>query len=97
MSVDAGIILKASPASILVTLQTPLSSGLIVRDTIVCRFITMAEAVTMGSTVKCGIAACPPTPEMTISNLSHAAKRGPGLDAIDPDGKVGQTCMLIEK
>ena len=87
--------LNASPASNLVTEQTPLSSGLMARDTIVCKFITIDDAVTIGSTVRCGIAACPPTPDTTISNLSHAARIGPGLDAITPVGILHYALFLI--
>jgi hypothetical protein len=86
--VEAGIILKASPALIMVILHTPLSSGLSVRDTSVCRFITIDDAVTIGSIVKWGMAACPPTPSITISNRSHAANSGPGLDAMEPEGRL---------
>ena len=41
----------------------------------------------MGSKLT-GIAACPPFPAIKTSNVSAAANKGPGADAIVPDGSL---------
>ena len=85
---DAGMTLNASPAEICVTDITPDSRGEMVRDTMDWRLTTREDAATMGSMVRCGMAAWPPIPWRTMVNISAAAMRGPGLDAMTPEGRL---------
>mmetsp|Transcript_20060 Transcript_20060/g.29537 ORF Transcript_20060/g.29537 Transcript_20060/m.29537 type:complete len:117 (-) Transcript_20060:244-594(-) len=87
------MMLNAAPPFTAEMEHTADSKGLIVRDTSVCRFMMMDDAVTIGSMALCGIAACPPIPDISIVNRSPAAMSAPGREAIVWDGNVGQRCI----
>mmetsp|Transcript_16909 Transcript_16909/g.25581 ORF Transcript_16909/g.25581 Transcript_16909/m.25581 type:complete len:96 (-) Transcript_16909:900-1187(-) len=86
-----GMTLCASPALMAVTEITPPSSGDNCLEIIDCILVIRLLAATMGSTVKCGMAACPPFPCNVIVNVSQAAVNQPGRVATTPLGNVGQT------
>mmetsp|Transcript_29207 Transcript_29207/g.33170 ORF Transcript_29207/g.33170 Transcript_29207/m.33170 type:complete len:134 (-) Transcript_29207:327-728(-) len=90
---EAGITLKALPAAIWVTEITPDSKGESVLETMDCNDTTSVEAATIGSMVRCGMAACPPLPCNTMVKSSAAAIKAPGLEAMVPVGSVGHTCI----
>ena len=58
----SGMMLCFVPPWIDPTVTTAGSIGSISRATIVCRTMTMRAAITIGSTVLCGEAPCPPRP-----------------------------------
>ncbi len=70
-----------------ITLRTAGEKGSTSRETIVCSSQTILAAVATGSIVACGIAACPPRPVTTMSNMSTEASRTPALPAIIPAGR----------
>ena len=89
-----GITLKAfEDVSNEVTETTIWSMGSAFRLTMDCNAITMCDPTIVGSTVICGLAACPPSPFIVISKKSDAAKNGPALIANLPISKSGQLCM----
>jgi hypothetical protein len=58
--------LFATPEWNVPTVTTAGCDGFTLRATTVCNAITMLDAITMGSTLRCGRAAWPPTPSMVI-------------------------------
>ena len=61
-----GMMLLAVPACSVPTVTTAVSSGSMLRATMLCKAITMLAAATMESVARCGIAPWPPTPLMVI-------------------------------
>ena len=57
-----GITLLALPALSAPTVITAICSGSMLRDTTVCKAITMLAAATTGSAARCGMAPWPPMP-----------------------------------
>ena len=57
---------NAAPACSVPTVTTAVCSGPTLRETMVCRAITMPEAATTGSAERCGKAPWPPTPVTVI-------------------------------
>mmetsp|Transcript_24845 Transcript_24845/g.27743 ORF Transcript_24845/g.27743 Transcript_24845/m.27743 type:complete len:133 (-) Transcript_24845:768-1166(-) len=93
---EAGMTLKAFPADSWVTEITPDSKGESVRDTMDCNVTTSVEAATIGSMVRCGMAACPPLPCNTMVKSSAAAIKAPGLEAMVPVGSLYVcTCVCV--
>ena len=72
------MMLKASPARSMQVETTTASSGLTLREAIVCSAMMVCAATTTGSMPSCGRPACEPLPVISIVNLSHAASIGPG-------------------
>ncbi len=66
------------------TVITTGSIGLFSRETTVCSASTMREARTTGSTVLCGIAACPPRPKTVIVTASDIDRKAAGMIADRP-------------
>ena len=91
ISAVSGMMLALVPARMLPTVSTAVSAGSISRATIVCSRITTAAASTTGSTVVCGIDACPPRPYSVTLMLSADANAGPAVAARCPAGS-GVTC-----
>jgi hypothetical protein len=89
-----GITLKAlEEDSTEVTETTIWLTGSALRLTMLWSARTRWEAVTVGSTVSCGLAAWPPRPSTVISNWSVAAKKVPARMAKLPTGRPGQLCI----
>jgi hypothetical protein len=68
--------------SIEATVMTIESSGLALRLAMDCSAQMICAVVTTGSTVRCGMAACPPRPCTLMTISSVAAITGPGRTAI---------------
>jgi hypothetical protein len=73
----SGMMLATVPPWMLPTVITAGSIGLFSRDTIVCKPRIVRAAITMGSTVVWGAAACPPRPKIVISIVSAEARKRP--------------------
>ena len=80
-----------SPAWIEPTVTTATSRGSTSRETIVCRRITVAAAMTTGSIVECGREPCPPRPSSVTVRPSDAAIWVPERTPMVPAGS-GVTC-----
>ena len=80
-----------SPAWIEPTVTTATSRGSTSRETIVCRRITVAAAITTGSIVECGREPWPPRPRSVTVSPSDAAICVPERTPIVPAGS-GVTC-----
>ena len=63
------------------------------REAIVCSASTSWLPMTIGSIVRCGIAAWPPLPVTVMVNSAVAAMIGPGRIANWPTGRPGMLCM----
>ena len=88
-----GITLMASPACSRVMDSTAVSTGFLLRLTMVWKAWMSCAATTTGSTPRCGMAACAPTPFTVTLNVLPPAITGPGLKAMAPAGRPGQLCM----
>ena len=86
------ITLCVSPARITVTEMTPLSSGWALRVRIVWNACTIWQAIGIGSTPLCGIAAWAPRPTTSMWNSLFDAKAGPLHSANCPTPRPGQLC-----
>ena len=84
--------LLATPAWNTPTVTTADCSGSTLRDTIDCSAMTMLEPATIGSALKCGIAACPPLPRTAMTTRSAEASAAPLRKASVPTGCPGALC-----
>ena len=75
------------PAANLPTVSTTGSSMSTRRVTSVCSAVTISQATGIGSSVRCGADACPPTPTTRTTNSSEAAISGPGRENQVPSGR----------
>ncbi len=87
-----GMMLCLVPPWIDPTVTTTGSVGFTSRDAIVCKSRIIFAANTMGSTVVCGAAPCPPLPLMVTSTVSTLASASPSLYATWPTGRRASQC-----
>src|SRR3954466_3652924 len=87
----------AVPARTLPMVMTAVSVPASSRDTIVCRRITVAAAITTGSTDASGRDPWPPRPCRTIETVSAAAKAAPGAGKSDGNGARGRKGAAVPK
>ena len=80
------------PAWNMPTVTTADCNGSTLRATIDCSAITMLEPATIGSALKCGMAAWPPLPLSTMITRSAEASVGPLRKANVPTGWPGALC-----
>ena len=87
-----GMTLFTVPAWNMPTVTTAEASGSMLRATIDCSAITMLAPATIGSQLKCGIAACPPLPRTVMTTRSAEASAGPLRKPSVPSGWPGALC-----
>ena len=88
---SGGMTLCFAPAWKEPTETTAGSNGSFSRETSAWSATTVRAAMRTGSTVRCGIAPCPPLPWIVRSTESTEAKAGPGVTPTEPDGSSGVT------
>ena len=90
-SARSGMMFSLVPARRVPIVSTAVSVPAISRDTTVCSRITVAAAITIGSTVVSGREPWPPLPCNVIRIESVPANAGPARSASMPAGN-GATC-----
>ncbi|CAM5470230.1 hypothetical protein STANM309S_00209 [Streptomyces tanashiensis] len=90
-SAESGMMFSLVPACSEPTVTTAVWAAPVSRETIVCRRMTTAAAMTTGSMVDSGVEPCPPRPKSRTRRLSEAAITGPGRVPTNPAG-AGATC-----
>ena len=88
-----GMTLKASPALKVVTEMTADSTGSTLRETTDWRAVMMCAPTSVVSMQRCGLAAWPPRPSMSITKISAAAIMEPLRSENWPKGMPGALCM----
>ena len=88
----SGITFAESPACTEPTVTTAKVPGASSRETIVCRRVTAAHAVTTGSLARCGIEPWLPEPGTVTVTVVAVESTGPAAAPTAPPGSVVSTC-----